>query len=83
MDTSLDMINSIMGNDKESFMTAFNAALATKVSDALEVKKVELASTLLTPPETEETNEVEPTEVETVGSDTSDVATDAEQAAAE
>ena len=83
METSLDMINSIMGNDKESFMTAFNAALATKVSDALEVKKVELASTLLTPPETEETNEVEPTEVETVGSDTSDVATDAEQAAAE
>jgi hypothetical protein len=72
METSLDMINSIMGNDKESFMTAFNAALATKVSDALEVKKVELASTLLTPPETEETNEVEPTEVETVGSDTSD-----------
>jgi hypothetical protein len=68
------MINSIMGNDKESFMTAFNAALATKVSDALEVKKVELASTLLTPPETEETNEVEPTEVETVGSDTSDAA---------
>jgi hypothetical protein len=74
METSLDMINSIMGNDKESFMTAFNAALATKVSDALEVKKVELASTLLTPPETEETNEVEPTEVETVGSDTSDAA---------
>ena len=74
METSLDMINSIRGNDKESFMTAFNAALATKVSDALEVKKVELASTLLTPPETEKTNEVEPTEVETVGSDTSDAA---------
>lgn len=78
METSLDMINSIMGNDKESFMTAFNAALATKVSDALEVKKVDLASTLLTTPETEETNEVEPTEVETVGSDTSDATTETE-----
>lgn len=78
METSLDMINSILGNDKESFMTAFNAALATKVSDALEVKKVDLASTLLTTPETEETNEVEPTEVETVGSDTSDATTETE-----
>lgn len=78
METSLDMINSILGNDKESFMTAFNAALATKVSDALEVKKVDLASSLLTTPETEETNEVEPTEVETVGSDTSDATTETE-----
>ena len=71
---NLDMVNAILGKDKESFMSAFNATLATKVSDALEVKKVELASTLLTPPETEETNEVEPTEFETVGSDASDAA---------
>ena len=82
MESSLDMVNAVLGNDKESFMTAFNAALATKVSDALEIKKVELASNLLTP-ETEETDEVESTEVETVGSDTSDETADAEPATEE
>lgn len=82
MESSLDMVNAVLGNDKESFMSAFNASLATKVSDALEVRKVELASSLLTP-ETEETNEVETTELETVGSDTSDEPADAEPATEE
>lgn len=67
MESNLDIVNSVMNNDKESFMAAFNATLANKVSDALEIKKVELASNLLTP-ETEETNEVETTEIETDGS---------------
>jgi len=71
MESSLDMVNAALGNDQESFMAAFNAALATKVSDAIEVRKVEIASTLLTP-ETEETNEVETTEVEFDGNDTDD-----------
>ena len=48
MESNLDMVNAVMGGDKESFMAAFNATLANKVSDALEVKKVELASNLLT-----------------------------------
>jgi hypothetical protein len=75
MESSLDMVNAALGNDQESFMAAFNAALATKVSDAIEVRKVEIASTLLTP-ETEETNEVETTEVEFDGSDTDDDTSD-------
>jgi hypothetical protein len=44
-----EMVESILANDKESFMAAFNAALAAKVNDALEVKKVEVASTLIAP----------------------------------
>jgi hypothetical protein len=75
MESSLDMVNAVLGNDQESFMAAFNAALATKVSDAIEIKKVEVASNLLTP-ETEETNEVETTEVEFDGSDTDDDTSD-------
>jgi hypothetical protein len=86
MESSLDMVNAALGNDQESFMAAFNAALATKVSDAIEVRKVEIASTLLTP-ETEETNEVETTEIEFDGSDadddTSDEIADDEETTAE
>jgi len=86
MESSLDMVNAALGNDQESFMAAFNAALATKVSDAIEVRKVEIASTLLTP-ETEETNEVETTEIEFDGSDadddTSDEIVDDEETTAE
>lgn len=79
---SANMIDAVLSGDKESFMAAFNASLSTKVTDALEIKKVELASNLLTP-ETEETNEVEPTEIETDGSDTSDDTADAEPATEE
>lgn len=43
------LVDAILNGDKESFMQQFNAALAAKVSDALDVKKVELASTLITP----------------------------------
>ena len=55
------IVDSILAHDKESFMTAFNAALAAKVNDALEVKKVEIASTLITSP-AETTAEVETAE---------------------
>jgi hypothetical protein len=44
-----EVVESILANDKESFMAAFNAALAAKVNDALEVKKVEVASSWITP----------------------------------
>jgi hypothetical protein len=47
-----NLVDSIVANDKESFMQAFNAAIANKVQDALEVKKVEVASSLVTPTET-------------------------------
>jgi len=66
MDT-INIVDAVLAGDKETFMQAFNAALSNKITDALEVKKVELASTLITPQEvpqeTVATNEVEgPTE---------------------
>lgn len=63
---TVDLVNAAMTQDKEAFAAAFQAAIANKVTDALEVKKVELASTLITPEV--ETNEVETTEVEVDGS---------------
>lgn len=70
----LDAVNSAIMGDREGFQQSFQAALATKVSDALEVKKVEVASSLLSPIEV--TNEIENTETEIDGSD-SFAATDA------
>lgn len=49
METTIDIVDAVIAGDKETFMQAFNAALANKVSDALEIKKIELASTLITP----------------------------------
>jgi hypothetical protein len=46
---SEQIVDSILSQDKEAFVDAFNAAIAAKVSDALEVKKVEIASSLITP----------------------------------
>lgn len=63
---TVDLVNAAMNQDKEAFAAAFQAAIANKVTDALEVKKVELASTLITPEV--EPNEVETTEVEVDGS---------------
>lgn len=61
---SVKIVDAALAGDKESFMTAFNAAIADRVSDALEVKKVEIASSLVSP-ETTETTETTDTEVET------------------
>ena len=65
MDT-VEIVNAAVAGDKETFMSAFNSAIANKVTDALELKKVELASTLITP---QETTEVEVPD-ETNGSET-------------
>ena len=66
-----EMINAATLGDKEAFLQAFNAAIATKMSDALDVKKVEIASTLLG---TEEVpNESETIEVEVDGAESNDV----------
>lgn len=48
---SENIVDNILMNDKESFMQAFNAAISAKVSDALELKKVEIASSLVVPDE--------------------------------
>ena len=73
---SIDIVNAAIAHDKESFMNAFNAALASKVTDALDVKKVEIASNMLGAQDAPEvsqeeptTNEVETDTIETAGSD--------------
>lgn len=64
---SVNIVDAIVAGDKETFMQAFQSAIASKVSDALEIKKVEIASTLVTP-ETEVTNEISGIETEVDGS---------------
>jgi hypothetical protein len=67
---TLDMVKAAIMGDKEGFKAAFNATISDKVSDALEVKKVEVASSLLTPEV--QSNEVEANQGEVVGSESSD-----------
>jgi hypothetical protein len=55
---TVNIVDAALAGDKESFMSAFNAAIANKVTDALEVKKVEMASSLITPEVTNEPEEV-------------------------
>jgi len=64
---TIDLVNAALSGDQEAFKAAFSAAINDRVTDALEVKKVEIASTLLG--SQEETNETETTEVETDGSE--------------
>jgi len=59
---TINIVNAALAGDKESFMTAFNAAISNRVVDALEVKKVELASNLLGIEE--QPNEIETTDAE-------------------
>ena len=44
---TVDAVSAAIAGDKEAFLSAFNNAIANKVTDALEVKKVEIASNLL------------------------------------
>lgn len=74
---SIKIVDAAVAGDKEAFMAAFNSAIADKVTDALELKKVEMASTLVTPETTEtevadETNGIE-TEVDGASSVTEPV----------
>lgn len=69
---TVGIVDTVIASDKEAFMRAFNDALASKIEDALEVKKVELASSLITTQqETEVTNEPEEIASEVVGTDDS------------
>jgi len=63
------IIDAAISGNMDAMQTAFNSALAAKVTDALDVKKVEIASNLLG---TEETNELEATEVKVDGAESSD-----------
>ena len=71
---SVDAVTAAIAGDKESFINAFNNAIANKVSDALEVKKVEIASNLLG--QEEVSNEIEGLETEVDGSGDATVTAD-------
>jgi len=45
----VSIVDAAIAQNKDAFMSAFHDAMAQKVSDALEVKKVEVASSLVTP----------------------------------
>ena len=69
-----DAVNAAIMGDRDGFQAGFNDLIASKVSDALEVKKVEVASSLLTPQGI--TNEPEEVETEFDGSDVDAATTD-------
>ena len=47
---SESLVNAILSQSGDSIADAFNAAIANKVVDALEVKKVEVASNFISSP---------------------------------
>ena len=65
MDT-VELVNLAIAGDRDALTAAFDNAMAAKVTDALEIKKVEIASNLLG---TEETDEVTDTTLEVDGTD--------------
>jgi hypothetical protein len=75
---SLNAVTAAIAGDKESFMAAFNSAIANKVTDALELKKVEIASNLLGAGQ--ESNESETIETEVDGSGEQSAETSTESA---
>ena len=68
---SLQAVTAAIAGDKDAFLSAFNNAIATKVTDSLEVKKVEIASNLLGVQD-----ELETTQTEINGSDASNGTTE-------
>ena len=64
--STLELIDLAIAGDKEALSTAFNNAMAAKVTDALEIKKVEIASNLLG---TENSNEITDPTSEVDGTD--------------
>ncbi len=77
--STLELIDLAIAGDKEALSTAFNNAMAAKVTDALEIKKVEIASNLLG---TENSNEITDTTSEVDGAN-GDTELQLEPAAAE
>jgi hypothetical protein len=59
---SESLLNAIFSKDENGAMDALNGALAAKIGDALEVKKIEIASNFISTPAAETVSE--PVEVE-------------------
>jgi hypothetical protein len=47
---SESLVSAIFSKDGDSAVDAFNAAIASKIADALEVRKVEVASNFISAP---------------------------------
>jgi hypothetical protein len=78
---TVDAVTAAIAGDKERFLNAFNSAIANKVTDALELKKVEIASNLLDAGQQEVVSyEVDGTQTEIDGSagTSAEVATETE-----
>ena len=73
---NINIVDAALAQDKDAFMQAFNAAITNKVSDALDLKKVEIASTLITTPEEVATNEVETATTEVDGTESNSSVSD-------
>lgn len=50
---SESLVDAILSRNDEAIGDAFNGAISSKLANALEVKKVEIASNLIAPPQTE------------------------------
>lgn len=77
----VDLVNAALAQDKDAFMQAFNNAISQKVVDALDVKKVEIASNLLGQEETP--NEIETNQTEVDGSSDATVNADSTEEASQ
>lgn len=71
MTDMLNTVNAAIMGDRDGFQQGFNSLISAKVNDALEIKKIEVASQLLNP-NIETSNEFEKTQTEFDGSDAAD-----------
>lgn len=79
---SVQAVTAAIAGDKDAFLSAFNNAIANKVTDALEVKKVEIASNLLGVQDEVQTNQTE-FDGSVADASTADIASSAEATTAE
>ncbi len=61
---TVDLVTAVINGDKDAAKAAFDSMIADKVSDALEIKKVELATNLISPEEVADESTETQTEVD-------------------
>lgn len=61
---TVDLVTAVINGDKDAARAAFDSMVADKVSDALELKKVELATNLISPEEVADESTETQTEVD-------------------
>lgn len=68
IEASKDIVDAILNNDQEAFNSAFEVAMFSKIADALEIKKVEVASNYIdaVTPAVEDSESIKTAETETI-----------------